>query len=78
MIRPNLLWLEGIPLHAWSEEIFQCIGECCELVVDIDEDAKLMSRVDVVRIQVLVLPNSRIPRSMVLEADGLDLLWKSK
>lgn len=48
----RLCWvrMEGIPLHAWSENIFQRLGECVGQVVEIDEDALFRRRVDVLRV----------------------------
>lgn len=40
-------------------------------MVAIDDEAKSPRRVNVTRIQVLVYPNVRIPRSMALDADGV-------
>lgn len=47
------VWMEGIPLHAWSETIFQQLGGCVGYVVEIDEDAVRKHRVDVLRVKVL-------------------------
>lgn len=33
--------MEGIPLHAWSEDAFRCLGGCLGQVVEIDESALL-------------------------------------
>lgn len=68
----------GIPLREWSEEVFHCIGDCFGRVVVVDDEAQFKSRADVARIQVLVYPNVRMPRSMALDVDGgFDFLCKS-
>lgn len=46
-LRPQWLQLDGIPLHAWSEEFFHSIGECFGPVVKIDNEARSRRWVDV-------------------------------
>lgn len=46
-LKPCLVRMEGIPLHAWSEDTFRCLGGCLGQVVEIDEAGLLKRRVDV-------------------------------
>lgn len=47
-MQPCWLRLMGTPLHTWSKRVFCCLGKCFGIVLQIDEDAILRRRVDVV------------------------------
>lgn len=61
-------WIRiGVPLHSWSEKVFQIIGEFLGRVGKVADDVKLKRRVDVARVRVLIDSKTQIPRSIDLE-----------
>lgn len=75
VLGPNLhsCWIRlvGIPLHAWSEEVFNQVGSCIGQVLEFDEDAKLMSRFDGVRLKILRDLQRELPKFVALEVEGV-------
>ncbi|RWR87062.1 pentatricopeptide repeat-containing protein isoform X2 [Cinnamomum micranthum f. kanehirae] len=70
VLHPIWVRLEGIPLHAWDEKVFQRLGECLGTVMEIDKDATSGPRIDMVRLLILRDSHRRIPEIVALEVDG--------
>lgn len=70
-LQPCWIRCEGIPLHAWSEEVFRRIGDCLGQVVAVDEAATLKRRVNILRLQALIDQRRSIPRSVALDVEGV-------
>lgn len=72
----NRFWvrLEGIPLHAWALEVFQLLGGCSGLVVQLDEAVVSRSRLDAVHLRILRVTRVRLPRFLPLIVEGLKFL----
>lgn len=63
--------MEGIPLHAWSEKVFRCIGECFGQVLEVDDDSVTKRRVDRARVKVLCDVHQAIHGTVTMEVGGV-------
>lgn len=63
--------MEGIPLHAWSEKVFRCIGECFGQVLEVDDDSVTKRRVDRARVKVLCDVHQAIHGTGTMEVGGV-------
>lgn len=66
-LQPSVIRLECIPLHAWDESVFKCLGDCLRVVMEIDDAAKQKKRIDKVHLLILRNPNLRLPKSLPLD-----------
>lgn len=70
-LQPSFIRLEGIPLHAWDESVFKCLGDCLGVVMEIDDAAKQKKRIDKVHLLILRNPYLRLPKSLPLDVEGV-------
>eukprot|EP00268_Persea_americana_P059850 TRINITY_DN7393_c0_g2_i1.p1 TRINITY_DN7393_c0_g2~~TRINITY_DN7393_c0_g2_i1.p1 ORF type:complete len:266 (+),score=55.36 TRINITY_DN7393_c0_g2_i1:959-1756(+) len=70
VLQPSWIQVEGIPLHAWDETAFSRLGECLEVVQEIDEVKKKL-QIDRARILILRDPQRQLPPKLDLEVEGV-------
>lgn len=63
--------MEGIPLHAWSEKVIRCLGECFGQVMEVKDKSVSQRRVDRACVKVLCDSQRMLPRIVALEVEGV-------
>lgn len=63
--------MEGIPLHAWSEKVIRCLGECFGQVLEVKDKSVSQRRVDHACVKVLCDSQRMLPRMVAPEVEGV-------